>query len=417
MGRLETGLTMRFLAISAVFPPHVIGGAERSAYGLARQLARRGHDVAALTLAEPDEPEVRGRTNGDGIREYRIRLPRARTTFNAHFKPMGRIGTKIWHLQDLYDPRNITAVRSVLDEVRPDHLNVHLPDGIGFNYLPLVNRTGASATFFLHDFSLVCSRGNMFRDGRECESECGKCGTIRRMKFHFVRKVQRASFVAPSQSALDRVKSREAFVRERPHAVIRNIPDDPAPDVPVRSARDDRLRLIYVGRLHETKGIDLLMKALDRLSGRHRFTLSILGTGPLEASLKDAFGGKDWACFEGFVDQSVVAERVAAADLMAVPSIWSEVYGRVTVQALQSGVPVIGSNKGGTAELVRHGVTGLLVEPGDLDAWTAALDTLMGDPDRLAELRAGAAAHADEFDPNRIAARYEDFVAGLREAA
>ncbi len=95
------------------------------------------------------------------------------------------------------------------------------------------------------------------------------------------------------------------------------------------------------------------------------------------------------------------------------PSLWVETYGIVTAQALQIGMPVIGSRMGGTAELVRDEETGLLVAPGNTAQWQAAFRRIFSAPSHLEAWRANALRHNDEFAADRIGTAYEAFVSRL----
>jgi glycosyltransferase involved in cell wall biosynthesis len=82
-------------------------------------------------------------------------------------------------------------------------------------------------------------------------------------------------------------------------------------------------------------------------------------------------------------------ERLQEYDLLAVPSQLLETGPIVVLEAFAAGIPVAGSNLGGIAELVEHGVNGLLVDPASPESWAEALRRLSQDRDLLATLRSG----------------------------
>jgi glycosyltransferase involved in cell wall biosynthesis len=81
-----------------------------------------------------------------------------------------------------------------------------------------------------------------------------------------------------------------------------------------------------------------------------------------------------------------MADLYAAADVVVNPARVSEAFGRVGAEALVAGRPVVASRVGAIPEVIRDGVDGLLVEPGDPGALTAAVTELMEDPARAAQL-------------------------------
>jgi glycosyltransferase involved in cell wall biosynthesis len=84
-----------------------------------------------------------------------------------------------------------------------------------------------------------------------------------------------------------------------------------------------------------------------------------------------------------------VVEILAEYDLLAVPSQCLETGPLVVLEAFAAGIPVIGSNLGGIAELVKHEVNGLLVEPNSVKAWCQQLQRLCQDTDLRMQLGAG----------------------------
>ena len=76
-------------------------------------------------------------------------------------------------------------------------------------------------------------------------------------------------------------------------------------------------------------------------------------------------------------------------DVLAVPSMWFETGPLVVLEAFAAGIPVIGSNLGGIAELVKDGVNGILVEPGNIKSWTDVLKKFSLHPELLKDLACG----------------------------
>jgi phosphatidylinositol alpha-1,6-mannosyltransferase len=167
----------------------------------------------------------------------------------------------------------------------------------------------------------------------------------------------------------------------------------------------DRLRLpanlvwlLTVARLVPHKGIDRGIEVLSRL--RHLYPelgYLVVGQGPDRSRLQAL------ADQEGVADRVYFLSDVADADLPAVHALAAvylglsredglevEGFGISLVDAAASGVPVVAGQGGGTADAVLHGETGLLVPAADPAAIAAAVDSLLGDPERRAELgRAG----------------------------
>lgn len=398
---------MRTLVLSSAFPPHIYGGGEVAAYNLTRLLVRRGHDVSVATMLERDAQPCWGERMPEGYKLYRLPLPRTHTYYGrATAKSAHKL---VWHAQDYADARNRTAIQRVLAEVDPEHVDIHNVAGIGYNVLPLLQ--GCSTAYFLHDLGLACFSGSMYRAGGNCPHPCVSCRLTSALRQYFLAAVPRLGFVSPSQANIDRLATHVTAVRKRPTAVIRNVPDE-LPRLPAHRS-SAAPRLVYAGRLEAIKGVSFLLDVLASLAPTHPFHLTVLGTGTLEVELRARYGECSWVTFEGFVPRTDVASAIAQSDVLCMPSLWSETYGIVTAQALQIGTPVIGSRNGGTAELVRHEETGLLVVPGDATAWRAAFKRILSAPDLLQTWRRNALRHSGEFAAESIGDAYETFVSRL----
>jgi glycosyltransferase involved in cell wall biosynthesis len=173
---------------------------------------------------------------------------------------------------------------------------------------------------------------------------------------------------------------------------------DPPPIGPVdiASARrslgilDEAFVIGAVANLHWRKGIDVLIRALERLPPARDVHLVIVGTGPEEGNLRRlAARAPVPVHFLGHRDD--VQRWMAASDVMAMPSR-SESFGRVTLEAMSVGRPLVASRVGGLPDAVVDGETGVLVPVDDADALGAALGALV--IDRACAQLMGAAARA-----------------------
>lgn len=147
-------------------------------------------------------------------------------------------------------------------------------------------------------------------------------------------------------------------------------------------APDGPLRIGFVGRFTEVKGVDVLVDAVRQLPEDRDVRLHLYGmTGNDEDvaylnAIRQRASGDDRVVFEGPLTDENRDAAYASFDVLAVPSTWLETGPLVVLEAFAVGIPVVGSNAGGIAERVQDGTGGFLVEPGNLDAWTRALDDL-----------------------------------------
>ena len=193
----------------------------------------------------------------------------------------------------------------------------------------------------------------------------------------------------------------------------------PVPSVVVGNPYDDKtfrntgdenrsLDLIFVGRLVSDKGADLLLRALAELhqSGR-RARLTIVGDGPERPSLEKQAQNLALSSSITFIGEekgSALADRLNRHRILVVPSRWPEPFGIVALEAIACGCVVAGSVEGGLPEAI--GPCGLTFPNDDVSALTVTLRELLEHPDRVTDLRSGAADHLARFTRRAVAQTY-----------
>lgn len=175
------------------------------------------------------------------------------------------------------------------------------------------------------------------------------------------------------------------------------------------------LRLIVVGRLVRQKGVDVILRAMARMTAPS--TLTVVGDGPARAELTAqaaAAGLAGRTVFTGWLPRAALPDAYRAADVMVFPSR-DEGMPNVVLEAMASGLPVAGTDIPGTREAVVHGETGFLAAVDDVAAIADALDGLAADPARRSAMAAAARARAvREYSWRTTARRYVGFFAGAR---
>jgi rhamnosyl/mannosyltransferase len=236
---------------------------------------------------------------------------------------------------------------------------------------------------------------------------------LRRLTDPFVRRVMEraAAIIVTSKRYLD---SSEELASFRDKCRIIPLGIDPKPFkyqdaeavARIKNEYGDRL-VLAVGRLVPFKGFEYLIRAMKQVSG----TLLLIGTGPLQTSLKSYIigGGLDSKVrMINKVDNILIPPFYRAASIFVMPSITrAESFGIVQMEAMASGIPVINTDiPSGVPEVSVHGQTGFTVPPKDPEALANAINILL-DNEELRQ-RFGAAANRrvqDEFSAEKMIAR------------
>jgi len=169
--------------------------------------------------------------------------------------------------------------------------------------------------------------------------------------------------------------------------------------------------IMYVGRLEVIKGVKYLIKAADRLiKENNHLKCLFIGEGTLRQKYENAKKADGHMIFLGF--RSDVAELLSAADIFVLPSL-SEGCSAAILEASACGLPIVATKVGGNCETVIDNVTGICVTPRKVDDLTEAIKQLL-DTNLAKEMGRNGLAHVKRlFDPEKIAAKVEEYYWGL----
>jgi len=408
---------VKVLHIPFTYFPDVPGGTEVYVASLARELALRGTDSV---IAAPTTVKGNSVYAVDGIRVHRLSML-----------------TDELPLPVLYgagDTQMRASVMKVIGSERPDVVHFH-------SYTPRINgavaqavrASGTAVVVTYHTPSVTCQRGTLLRfdsiacDGRMMVGRCTACvlqqNGVPRPAADLCARVPNAIgrairsrglrggvWTALQMTELLRIRHDDArayldaadivvavaewvrtlliangldsekviLCRQGASAVLANREHD----APIGEDEDRPLRAVIVARLDAMKGIHLPLAALE---GRPdlRISLDIYGSVQAEdeyvAAVRRQVGTDARVRLLPPVPPQNVVKVISAYDLMLVPSQVLETGPLVVLEAKAAGVPVIGTDLGGIAELVHDDIDGQLVELGSAAAWERVLERVISD--------------------------------------
>ena len=355
------------------------GGAERVMFELIDGYERRGHEVVSFAMASPqDEPS-----------------PQA-PYFRPHvaYDDAGPLDRARAAIDAVYCADAKRRLARLLADTRPDVAHLHnFHHQLSPSIVDALREAGVPAVHTLHDYQVICPNYLLYTEGRVCErcrggrffeavrhrcvrgSRLASAVACVEMTWHDTRQtLQRGirRFVAPSRFLAGKLAD-FGFGRD----TVRVVPNGVAPDAFPPAPAPGR-GFVYAGRLSGEKGLRTAITS----AGAAGVALEIVGDGP-EAPTLHRLVGETGAnvTFTGRLPRGNVLERIRAARAVVLPSEWYENAPIAALEALASGVPVIGAQIGGIPEIVRHGETGLLFPPGDVSALANGLRQLESDPE------------------------------------
>ena len=431
---------MNILMVTIGYPPEQIGGTEIYVAGLVDVLQERGHACAIAYVDEfVDESgpphRVRHRSH-NGTDVFAMEVNR------VHYSPEFLVFDG--KLRELL----VLELLAVVARLRPDVVHIHpLRLGLESYLVEALTRASYPVVLTFHSSTTTCARGDLVFMGREvCDGQirqhrCTAClmhsrgvpapaaRLLSAAPPGFYRRAHTALAAAPTLRKLRSFASLPLLVEEQSHAFARTGANvralvavcdwvketairNGAPAEKVVSSRHG-LRLApehlqlghlgvtrfgYLGRIGPEKGIGVLLDALEQLPEECRFEFEFcsasFGRSALprpERLLRErilAAARRDGRIrIVGAVDDDALSPTLARWDAIVVPSLWLESGPQVVYEAFAVATPVIGSRRGGIAELVRDGKTGFLFTPNDAAELTCLLERFAEDPSPLRAMR------------------------------
>jgi glycosyltransferase involved in cell wall biosynthesis len=405
----------RVLIVCSHYPPHFAGGAEIVAHRQAKCLQRLGWDVKVFA-GRLDAPRASGselaleREEFDGLEVFRT--SGTPTDTGANFFSRG----------------HATLFERVARDFAPDVVHCHNLVGLGVNLIGASKRTGARTIVTLHDYWGFCFKGVLLRNDLSLCDDHDACHVclpalatedgvlpIRLRRDYVMSELQKAdAHIAPSRGLADSY-ARAGLDPAKISVFSAGINLEQFP--PRLRAPSTPTRFLCCAHLGEHKGILVLLDALRRLWDdtrlRGRWTLTIAGTGHLEASLRAelASAGLDAAVtMAGHLPRDALSAEVGRADVVMLPSIWPENEPVSLLEGLASGAALLASAIGGNLDIVEDGANGLTYPNRDPLALAAAMRKLIDDPELVprfsAENLRRRPAHDEAGATSQIATLY-----------
>lgn len=378
---------MRVMHIIHRFPPFYMAGSELYTYYLTEELSKYMEVHVFTRYENPFEPPYSYIDEEFG----KVRVRRINRPFREYT------------LRDKYVDTNIERLfREYMDETKPDivhiqhlsHLSTSIIDIVKDEYnLPIV--------FTLHDFWMLCFRGQLIdpfynRCTGPSPEKCLRCARVffkdtvdivdvDYYRRHMDRILSRVDlFLAPSRFLMN-VFIKHGVPKDKIIYSRYGFKKDLIKYKNRTYSKNSVVRFGFIGRIVPTKGVHILLKAFSKMKNKNAKLFVFGYYGGLLSYLKQYANERVY--FMGGFHNKEIDKVLDQIDVLVVPSIWYENSPLVIQEAFLAGIPVIASNIGGMAELVKDGVNGFTFKVGNIDDLAEKMDLVANNPEILNDIK------------------------------
>ncbi|HCM5348007.1 TPA: glycosyltransferase [Klebsiella pneumoniae] len=342
----------KILIVCRAYFPDVMGGGELSTKSLAENLKKKGYDVDVLAISDKDEFDI-----VDNISVHRMKFYNIYWSYDATEKK--KLEKIVWHALDSNNLNGIKRIEAMLERIKPDVLISSTIEDISSIIWKIAKKKKIKVIHVLRSYSLLCINANMYKRDN-CKTQCISCktvSTLKKMNSQYVDAVVGISkYILEKHTDLGYFKKSQKKVIYNICSDVGFIPDITKNANSLKLKNNRQIVIGYLGRVHQTKGIDIIFDAMTRLDDeiKDRLLFKVAGSGDkiyLSELAKLAESKMVDTQFLGSINQYDFLKQI---DILIVPSKWQEPFGRVIVESMLHGVPVLVSNKGGMPELLEN---------------------------------------------------------------
>ncbi|MGN6309991.1 MAG: glycosyltransferase family 4 protein [Xanthobacteraceae bacterium] len=293
-------------------------------------------------------------------------------------------------LSFIHSREAVDKISTLIRDQRPDILHCHnIYHQLTPSIINAASRARIPIVLTLHDYKVICPVYTRLSNGEVC-TKCSdgryealltqRCADRSIAQSGLLWAEARFHAAAGSYRRVDKFIAPSRFMRD---AVVPLLGDSKVVHIPngvdtsrIAASRQDKGFALYLGRLSPEKGVETLLRA--HAADNAAWRLVVAGSGPLQGKLQSAFPSAE---FTGHLTGADLEAKLREASVIVVPSEWHENNPLSVLEAMAYGKPIVASDIGGIPELVRHGQTGLLFEPRNIQQLSSHIRTLLSNSD------------------------------------
>lgn len=355
---------MKIILVTSYYYPNMFGGTEHSVKLLAEGLKDKGHEVYVISADRKDK-EIE---DINGIKVIRLNLK-----FRSELI-VWKIIRKIFEFRNYMMSKKITQI---IKDIKPDVIHSNNLFYISPIIWKIAKKNNIKVVHTLRDYWGICPKCTLLN----CrESICKRRKFL--CKVHQFNYESYAKYVdivtAPSNFTIKKYKEYGIYNKTKSFMVSNAIDIDFNKHNQIIKNRlekdDEEIKFLFIGSLEKFKGIEYLINTFKNIELKN-IRLTICGVGNMLSYVQEAIKDDNRIEYLGRVDKEKKENVLLNSDVMIVPSIWYEPFGRVVIEGYKYAMPVIGTNIGGIAELLDDKVA-ISVESNSQDELQHAIEKL-----------------------------------------
>ena len=355
---------MKILIVNTFYYPNMVGGTEQSVKLLAEGLQEKGHEVFVLT-ADKENSSLETINNINIIRlDFK----------NKSDSNLWRVTRKVLEFNNLIIA---SQINKILDDIKPDIVHTNNLFYISTIIWKLAKKKNIKVVHTVRDYWGMCPKTTLLnKQGNICKNRKWLCN-IHKINYKVNMKYVDI-LTSPSQFTLDLYKDNNMFSNSQkvviPNAIDFNI--DVQSELVNEKLKISRreINFLFIGTLDIHKGIIFLIETFMGIENEY-IKLFVCGDGPLKSYVEECSQKDTRIKYMGKVYKKDKEKILLDSDVMIVPSIWYEPFGRVVIEGYKYSLPVIGCEIGGIKELLNKSIS-ISVIPNKKESLKFAIERL-----------------------------------------
>jgi len=378
---------LKICFISNLFPPWDVYGAGKYVNNLTSVLSKN-NEIIVITSKGPKKRN--DDLSNPNLKIFELKQANIDSIYSIQSNKKISIKKRIlWHLLDIWNFSNYKQINDILKHEKPDLVQTNTLKGLSPSVFSSIKKQKIPHIHVLHDYELISKWVTLLRNGKQLEFNL-----LDKLYMLFLRNISSkvSGIISPSSFILNYYEKMGYFKHAKKFLIPHGIEQKNG----IEPKKGCGKEFVFLGRLHESKGIQIAINAFKDLKEKD-IKLHIIGGGDMIDLIKKQSQNDKRLIVHGYLAENELNKIIDQCQYGIVPSIWHEPFGYVTLELMNRGLPVLGSNLGAIPELIQDGKNGFLFNPNDSNSLKKLIQNVYLDTHHLNEMSMNAIKFSKKF--------------------